>query len=372
MGWLRRPIGSLGAYAGGRDNNFNLIRFLAATAVLLSHSFALAVGRSSAEPLRALLGTTLGQIAVDVFFLTSGFLVTASLIARADVRAFVMARVLRIYPGLIVAVLLTTAIVGWHFTTLTPREFFGSPDTWRYVLKNATMVTREMHTLPGAFEHTPWRHLVNASLWTLPYELTMYLVLALLWVALSVIGATRQLRQIIVGIAVLAGIALLATQELFESNALRLSAMFFVGSAFYTLRNVIPMRTAFFLALLGAVVASGLTGPLFKPVYFVSLPYLVFFVAYVPDGIIRRFNGFGDCSYGLYIYAWPVQQCTASLLPGIEPPAMFAVSFAATLALASASWRLVEKPALSLKQRDVRTTDSGLNAAKLSKGSNVR
>ena len=83
MGWLRRPIGSLGAYAGGRDNNFNLIRFLAASAVLLSHSFALAVGRSSAEPLRALLGTTLGQIAVDVFFLTSGFLVMASLISAS-------------------------------------------------------------------------------------------------------------------------------------------------------------------------------------------------------------------------------------------------------------------------------------------------
>ena len=72
----------LSDFTAGRDNNFNLIRMAAALAVLVSHAFALAIGKSAAEPFQALLGMTMGSIAVDVFFLTSGFLVTASLLSR--------------------------------------------------------------------------------------------------------------------------------------------------------------------------------------------------------------------------------------------------------------------------------------------------
>ena len=119
MNWLRSSHGNLGAHVGNRDNNFTLIRFIAASLVLFSHSFALSVGTASAEPLHTSLHITFGQIAVDVFFLTSGFLVTASLLARGSIKTFAKARCLRIYPGLIVAVLLTTLVIGWRFTVLT-------------------------------------------------------------------------------------------------------------------------------------------------------------------------------------------------------------------------------------------------------------
>ncbi|WP_372340911.1 acyltransferase family protein [Paraglaciecola sp.] len=64
----------LSSYANGRDNNFNLIRFIAACLVLFSHSFALVLGGGLHEPLRGFLNMTLGTIAVDIFFITSGFL----------------------------------------------------------------------------------------------------------------------------------------------------------------------------------------------------------------------------------------------------------------------------------------------------------
>ncbi len=358
MNWLRHSFGSLGAHVGGRDNNFNLIRFLAATAVLFSHSYALSIGNPNAEPLRASLGVTLGQIAVDVFFMTSGFLVTASLIARKEVLTFAIARCLRIYPGLIVAIVLTTLVVGWNFTTLAPREFFSSTDTWRYVIKNSTMITGEAHMLPGAFETTPWRHLVNASLWTLPYELGMYCTLGVLWIVLSALRSNRQLRWGVLCIAVTGLSAQLALHDSLSSNALRLTALFFVGSSLYTFRDAIPMSGAIFLALSAALLVSALDARWFNAVYLLSMPYLVLFLAYIPGGAVRRFNDFGDCSYGMYIYAWPVQQISAALLPKIEPLPMFAVSFVVTLALAFVSWRLVEKPALSLKGRAPRPSPS--------------
>src|SRR5487761_1170379 len=103
--------------ARGRDNNFNLLRFLAAFAVLISHSFSLATGVSDAEPLRAAYGLTWGDIAVDVFFVTSGFLVTASLLKRRSATAFVWARVLRIFPALWLMLFLTVFGMGLALTS---------------------------------------------------------------------------------------------------------------------------------------------------------------------------------------------------------------------------------------------------------------
>lgn len=59
----------MSTYATGKDNNFNLIRFIAASLVLFSHSFALTSGSGDAEPLKATIGMTLGSIAVDIFLL---------------------------------------------------------------------------------------------------------------------------------------------------------------------------------------------------------------------------------------------------------------------------------------------------------------
>jgi peptidoglycan/LPS O-acetylase OafA/YrhL len=94
-------------FLGTRDNNFNLIRIFAAALVLYSHSFDLF---GLTEPLGNLLGHTFGSVAVDVFFITSGLLIARSLYTRNNLPAFVKARVLRIYPALIVAVLFTDSI----------------------------------------------------------------------------------------------------------------------------------------------------------------------------------------------------------------------------------------------------------------------
>lgn len=350
-GLSRTQVRTLGSFVDGRDNNFNLIRFLAASAVLVSHSFALSTGTSASEPWGRLLGITPGSMAVEIFFLTSGFLVTASLVRRRDVRSFALARMLRIYPGLIVAVSLTVLAVGFRFTTLHPSSFFTSAQTWIYWARTTTLVTNVEHLLPGAFENNPWRFAVNSSLWTLPYELTMYVVLALVWMAVSALRKTSGslFERAIVVIAALTMLAQLLLIGIVTSSALRLSAMFFVGSALYVLRNRLPLSGRIFAIMLAVVVTSGFDKRVFAYCYPLSLPYLVFYMAYVPGGLVRSFNRIGDYSYGIYIYAWPVQQMTAALVPGVKPLEMFVLAFLGTCTLAVASWHLIEKPSLALK-----------------------
>lgn len=346
-----RRVAMLSDLVGGRDNNFNLLRFLAASAVLVSHCFALSTGDKMAEPLRSWLDVTPGMIAVDIFFVTSGFLVTASLLSRQNVASFLSARALRIYPALIVAVLLTVLVVGLMFSSWSPAIFFSDLHTWRYLARTSTLVFGIDHVLPGSFEDTPWRGAVNASLWTLPYEIGMYAALASLWTALRSAGASARrdfakAAMVMVGLALAVHFALLLLGR--SSALVLLTAMFFAGSGIYIARDRVPMNHRLFAALMAVLGLSLMNRTAFHLVYPFVLPYLVFFLAYVPSGAVRRFNQVGDYSYGIYIYAWPVQQMCASLWPGVTPLQMLTVAFPTTLALAVASWHLVEKRALAL------------------------
>jgi peptidoglycan/LPS O-acetylase OafA/YrhL len=88
---------------------------------------------------------------------------------------------------------------------------------------------------------------------------------------------------------------------------------------------------------------------LFFVVYNLVLAYMLLFLAYVPSGFVRAYNRLGDYSYGLYIYAFPVQQTAVALFPGISPLRLILISAPITVALAALSWHLVEKRALRLK-----------------------
>jgi len=97
------------------------------------------------------------------------------------------------------------------------------------------------------------------------------------------------------------------------------------------------------------LLASALDRRAFFVVYSLAAPYLLFYFAYVPGGFIRHYNRVGDYSYGVYIYAFPVQQTIAALIPGVSVLSMFLLSASVTLTLAMLSWHLLERYALGLK-----------------------
>jgi peptidoglycan/LPS O-acetylase OafA/YrhL len=342
----------LAYYSQGRDNNFNLIRIIAALAVLVTHSFALAIGTSHAEPL--LFGMTLGGIAVHIFFITSGFLVTSSLLNRQSTIEFIWARALRIFPALLVMLFLTVFVLGVLLTSLPISVYFSSPKTYIYLVKCSTLIIGIAHVLPGVFDSNPYKSDVNGSLWTMTFEVYMYALLSGVWFALRITPKLRltTFKIIIVAFALMAGIYILASHFynfLPTSNFESLFFMFFVGATFYILREYIVLsHWLFWFSVLALSFATG-NNDAFFVVYLFTLAYILFCLAYLPSGLIRRYNKLGDYSYGIYIYAFPVQQSIAALIPGVSVLQMILISAAATILLAILSWHHVERRALGLK-----------------------
>lgn len=149
-----------------RDNSFGVVRLAMALAVLVSHSY-LFLGLQ--EPLERWTGHSLGEHAVQVFFILSGIVVTESYRRGRGLADFAVARALRIFPALVVCVLLTATLIGPLMTTRTLAEYAGDPGVVRYVMKTLLLITGAA-PLPGVFETLPAPGLVNMSLWTLKFE----------------------------------------------------------------------------------------------------------------------------------------------------------------------------------------------------------
>lgn len=330
-----------------RDNNFNLLRFCAAVAVVLAHSFALYDLRDSLDAVWIAFGTGMGDLAVNVFFVASGFLIARSWLSRRAIVPFVWARCVRIFPALWVSTILLVLLAGAFFSPLGFQRFIALPTTLEYVAHNATMlptIGAEMN-LPSAIGY--WEGAFNTPLWTLPHEIQMYAFAALLglfgalgrgWVVSSIAAGSFALW-----VAADAGLV-------DGSSRFRLMFHFFAGawvlhhaSLIDLRRSLWPCAGLLFLAvlLIDHDYREYLLG--------IGTPFVVFWFAYVPQGRIRLFNKVGDYSYGTYIWAYPIQVALFYYLGDrLGVWGHVAASLGATLAVALASWHLLERRALSL------------------------
>jgi peptidoglycan/LPS O-acetylase OafA/YrhL len=346
-----------------KNNNFNLIRMLAALAVIVSHSYALALGNRQLEPIKNLLGISLGTIAVDIFFITSGLLVTRSLLVRTDLKLFIVSRVLRIFPALLVSVLFCV-ILGAYLSSFSLQNYMQDSELLNFIIYNATILLTDYQELPGVFYNAPFDRSVNGSLWTLPWELRMYLVLIGLGVLSYVLKKAKITFphvQIIVQ-AMIVFIALSSTAlyfyfhfsenfHWFYYKFFRFSSAFFIGGGLYVLRKYIHLNTMWVITVLSLLLfALYMSKTTFFIAYIVSMPYLVLCAAYLPKGKILKYNNVGDFSYGTYIYAWPIQQTLAITIIGISPTNMSMLAGIIVITLSVISWNLIEKPCMKLKR----------------------
>jgi peptidoglycan/LPS O-acetylase OafA/YrhL len=340
---------------GGRQNNFDALRLVAAAAVVFSHSFLIAEGTQDHEWLIRLTGnqSILGLVGVFVFFAISGFLVTQSFEDTGDPWRFLAKRALRIFPGLFVATLLSAFVLAPFVTTLRPAAFFSNPGPWEYVLGN-TFLDQTVHELPGVmFVNNPVGLEINGSLWTLRLEFTMYLMVLGLGV-LRVLSLPVALALVAFGMACLHFNMLDELERwgwFFQllSGWGWLVAFFASGIALYKLRHsrIFDGRIAL-LALAGLV----LSVPLRQFILLFPLfgCYLALWLALNPRLPVIPAARFGDLSYGIYIYGWPVEQAVVWLLGGGAAWwQVFSLALPAAAALAFLSWHLVERPALRLK-----------------------
>lgn len=299
--------------------NFDLMRLLAALLVVVSHTYPL----SGQPPLRIAGVEDLGALGVSIFFVISGFLVTGSY--QRDPKTYLVKRLLRIEPGLIASLIVTVGLLGF-VTTAPAAEYW--PSAGLYVLRNALLYPAT-YELPGVFQSVPVPNVVNGVLWTLRLEFTFYLVLMLIRARLALVTALGA------GCAAVWLYMTFAHPDWAQEQVTRIvflgarnGLLFFAGSALYLVR----WKTPVWLAGV-SLAAFPFVGPL-------ALPTAVL-------GLARPGKLSADLSYGIYIYAFPVQQVLAAWGRLDIMTAVLAV-----LPFAVLSWFLVERPAMKLKPRD--------------------
>ncbi len=318
----------------GRRNNLDLIRLVAAMAVVVSHAWPLALGPGTAEPLKSMTGHSLGGWAVGLFFFLSGILITASAETHSPA-AFWRRRALRILPGLFVALVAGLALAVLSGGRADPGSALA------YVLRGLTLVSIE-HNLPGAWAANPYRGAVNGPLWSLFHEVAAY-VLAFAAVRMGILrprGAPDAFLLLAVILWANASwmVAYLPRIDIFAP----LWLAFALGMVAWRCRAVLPLRWE--LAAATWLFALAIGGWAFG---MVALGYTALLVGWrLPARPLSL-----DLSYGIYIYGWPVAQLIVHLAGPISPLALAVASLVAVLPLAWLSWTLVEAPAL----RAVRT-----------------
>jgi peptidoglycan/LPS O-acetylase OafA/YrhL len=334
--------------AKGRDNNLNLIRALAAMAVLVSHAVPIALGTMVPEPLEARYGIALGTLAVYLFFIISGFLITASFQRSSSHRSFLLARFLRLMPALVVSLVLVTYVMGPLVSFLGAREYLTLIEPFVFFIKNLTLISIEYY-LPGVFVDNPVSN-VMGSIWTLRHEVAAYMLVFLIGI---LGGFATRLRATAALLAVIAvqivlvqsGLALPTLLDQF----LDLVSPFLVGSLLYVWRDRVPLWWPLALAAAAVFWMFGGHSGVGYWIMMLSMSYVVMWLAYVPGGFLRAYNRVGDYSYGIYIYAFPVQGLMVHLLgpQGMWENVLY--STPPTVLLSMLSWHLIEQPSMAAK-----------------------
>lgn len=325
-----------------RNNNFNLLRLILALLVILSHSPELIDGNRNREILTRLFGSiSFGELAVDLFFLLSGYLIMQSWALQPNAWTFLKKRILRIYPGFLVASVISAFVVGPLGADTV--QYFANFDLLSFAT-SAFML--EVPAVPHVFAGQPYPA-VNGALWTISREFTCYLLVLFL----GACGILRW-RHAWLTLAVLATAAfgILKAVNGDISYILRLSVFFFSGGCFYIYRDIIPMN-----GRLAALCVLPLTIGLFSwrgaELGLATFgAYIVLYLAQKHSTVLSRFNRLPDTSYGIYLYGWPTQKLLIWYIPGISPWIVFFIASLISIFLGYLSWNLVEKPMLRFKQ----------------------
>lgn len=346
------PIRLLDDMLDPERNSFGVVRLAMALAVVVSHSFYLASGAEKvSEPLYAITGYTLGQHAVQVFFILSGILVAQSLM-RGGVASFLKARALRIFPALIVTVLVTSLLLGPLVSTLAPSAYLASPELASYIWQTVSLKTG-IAPLPGVFVNNPAAGVVNSSVWTLKYEAGCYIALALagglaMWLGrVRLIGFAALAIMLALAVADRPNLALQSTMP----QTVQYFALFFgTGVLAYGLRRQLPVHWAG-MVLTGLVAVATNDTRWAEIGQALVLGYGTIYLGSFRLGALGAFTSRQDWSYGVYLYGVPIGQTLMLLSPGLDAWTLMGLTIALVLIPAGLSWNLVEKPALALRHR---------------------
>ena len=327
-----------------RANALNLLRLVFALVVLFSHGWAL--GKSFGNPIEELFSFCGGASgnAVNGFFIISGFLITGSWLSGRGAESYLRARVMRILPGFAVAFVLSAFIAalaagddGFRYIRSIPKQ------SWFVGIFTLDHVELER---PLSFAQNPYPHTVNGSMWTIPIEFCCYVALALA----GSVGVLRRRWLVILFVLFAISLAIFEQRylpDLAWKRWARFATFFGAGTLFYLYRHQVPKSGWLALLSLGLLCLTRFLSPYIT--FSLAGTYLIFYAAYSAPDWMKRIGAKNDISYGVYLYAFPLQQLYFSyavkgVLP-MNPWINFAAVLPLSIALGWLSWLCVEKPA---------------------------
>jgi peptidoglycan/LPS O-acetylase OafA/YrhL len=336
-------------------NNFDLLRLLFAGTVCLFHASRL----SGERDLRWISSVLSSEVAVEAFFVVSGFLILMSYERSSSMYSYIGKRVRRIYPAYFVVVMLC-ALSLWTVSSLGLVQYF-SLDWLKYVVANLAFLNFIHPTLPGVFEDNRMAE-VNGALWTLKIEVMFYAAVPVIVYLFRRLGRLPVLVALYFGsLAYAFCMTLLATRTgsgLYLELARQLPgqlAYFVAGAFFFYYLPLFERRLPYFVAFasLALVVDLFYPVPLVEP--FAMATAVAFFGLYFYLG---NFGKYGDFSYGVYILHFPIIQVLLYTGWFEGAPGYYIVAVVLlTLIGAVAMWHFVEKWFLFRSSHYVRATE---------------
>ena len=326
-------------------NNFDGVRLAAALAVFASHQ--LWIGALS-EP-TTFGALTLGGLAVFVFFSISGYLVAASWHADPKIWRFAARRFLRIWPAYIVVVVCASLWVG-----MTDPRPLAVTAAWMFVYKHFFFQQFDWAFFPS--RHDPR---LNPSIWTIPFEVSCYVAFAFLAGVYGVVASRstrfRQERALVLagcGAAAFVwwgyGMAAFDPSTVsMTTDATMFGTFFAAGTLLFHFPGLRTLKASGALVLFGVLVYWAGSQVIGMAIF---VPTTAVFIGSSNWPMLSKAGRFGDLSYGIYLWGWPVQQIVSTHMDtevGIWRLSL--VSLGLTTLIAAMSWHIVEKWALRAK-----------------------
>ncbi len=304
---------TLNELSKGRSTNVQIIRFIAACMVVLSHAFGL--GNGTLDILERLTGEqiSLGRLAVDIFFILSGFYCTKSILRVNNTKEYYKSRIKRIFPPLIVVVVICVFIIGPIATNLSIIDYFSSKSTYLYLL-NALLIP--IHNLPGVFQNSLYNTAVNGALWTLSVEFLCYVALWILF-KLKLLNKKMVVISVPILLCFFGGVYLFSDITGISILKAMISPMFcfYMGILYFIFKEKIYFSYKAIILSILIILVSSTFGVINYAIPLV-LPYVMFMLLLGTRQLNEKITRVGDYSYCIYLIGFPIQQFFISLNGG--------------------------------------------------------